>query len=167
MLGTTRWILRGLNWANWIIGLLAVTAGIAVGYVLPDQFLATAMQAGMRAPDALLGWIRVVFPLTAPVILLAHIMFTRLISVIDDARAGAAFSTINAARLRLVAWALLGTQIIDLAFGLYSQAVSEASGEYLGWSFGITGWLAVLLLFVLSRIFQQGAAIEAELAQVV
>lgn len=164
MLKTTRWILRGLNWANWIIGVLIVVAGVALGYFLSDQFLATAARSGAISPQALLDFVRVVFPMTAVVVVLAHIIFTRLIAVIDSASTGGAFTHVNAAHLRTVAWALLGTQIVDLGIGIYSQSLSVASGEYLGWSFGITGWLAVLLLFVLARIFETGAAMQADLS---
>ena len=164
MLTTSRWILRIMNWLNWGVGLIVVIGGTALGYALPDQFLAAAAQSGTQSPEALLGWIRIVFPLTAPVIILAHIIFTRLIAIIDDTRAGNSFSPANADRLQTVAWALLGTQVIDLIYGIYSQAVSEASGEYLGWSFSLTGWIAVLLLFVLARVFREGAAMRDDLA---
>jgi hypothetical protein len=32
-----------------------------------------------------------------------------------------------------------------------------------GWSFNITGWIAVLLLFVLARVFEQGAAMREDI----
>jgi hypothetical protein len=31
------------------------------------------------------------------------------------------------------------------------------------WSFGLTGWIAVLMLFVLARVFHQGARMREEL----
>jgi hypothetical protein len=163
MLKSIRMLLVGLNWLNWGLGLLAVIGGVVVAYAMPDRFLHLARQNGVGSPEALLMWMRVVFPLTALVIPLAHIIFTRLVAIIDSIPAGATFSLANAARLQAIGWALLGTQVIDLAFGLYSMQVSEQSGEYLGWSFGFTGWLAVLMLFVLAQVFRDGAAMRADL----
>jgi hypothetical protein len=163
MINTARWTLRILNWLNWGLGIPIVLLGVFAGYAMPDQFLAAMRANGSATPEAVLAYIRVGFLLTAPVIVLAHLIFTRLIAMIDTIPHGQVFSTANADRLRTVAWALLGTQVIDLIAGIYMQYLSELSGEYLGWSFGMTGWIAVLLLFVLSGIFREGAAMREEL----
>jgi hypothetical protein len=34
----------------------------------------------------------------------------------------------------------------------------------INWSFSLTRWIAVLLLFVLARVFEQGARMREELA---
>jgi hypothetical protein len=167
MLKGTRWVLNAFNWLNWGVGLAAVIAGIAVGYAMPDQFLAAARVSGSQSPEALLSWLRIAMPLTAPMILLVHIIFTRLIAIIDSIGTGTAFSLVNAYRLRSIGWALLATQILDLGIGLYSVRVGESTGEYMGWGFGFSGWLAALLIFVLAHLFRDGAAMRAELAEVV
>lgn len=163
MLKTSRWILRILNWLNWGIGVPAVLIGLAVGFAAPDQFLTAARAGGSGSPEAMLMWMQIALPMTAPMIVLVHIIFTRLIAIIDSIGGGTAFSTLNADRLRTIAWALLGTQSIDLVVGLYTVWVSEQTGEYMGWGFGLTGWLAVLLLFVLAHMFREGAVMREEL----
>lgn len=89
----------------------------------------------------------------------AHLMLTRLRDLVDSAGAGAAFSLANAVRLKTIAWAVLALQILDLAFGWVSFRFEDSPG----WSPGITGWIAVLLLFVLAQVFEQGAAMRDEL----
>jgi hypothetical protein len=163
MINAARWTLRVLNWLNWGFGIPIVLLGIFAGFIMPDQFLAALQANGSPSPEAVLAYVRLAFPLTAPIIWLAHSIFTRLIAMIDTIPAGEVFSVVNADRLRTVSWALLGTQVIDLIVGIYMTYLSELSGEYLGWSFGLTGWLAALMLFILARIFREGAVMREEL----
>ncbi|MEQ1508880.1 MAG: DUF2975 domain-containing protein [Sphingopyxis sp.] len=163
MLKTSRWILRVLNWLNWGIGVPIVVILALVTTIGAQPFIAAGGTAGVSHPQEILTLLRWMVILMVPVIALAHIIFTRLIAIIDTVPRGGAFTAANARRLRTIAWALLGTQIIDLIFGINSAATSMRTGEYIGWSFGLTGWIAVLLLFVLARIFDAGAAMQADL----
>lgn len=90
---------------------------------------------------------------------LAHILFTRLLAIIGTVGAGNAFAARNAGRLRACAWALLGMEGLHLLVG----AIYATLPFKMGWSFSATGLLAVLLLFVLSQVFAQGAAMRDEL----
>jgi hypothetical protein len=167
MLLWSRRLLAGLNILNWVTGLLIVAALGYVGFFAPDIFIDKALHHRVAHPEAAIGWLRAITFITAPVILLAHIILTRLIAMIDDLRAGRPFAAANAMRLRQIAWSLLAIQLLDLAFGLVSIRASSETGEYFGWSFGVTGWLAVLLLFVLARVFEGGAAMQDELEQTI
>lgn len=167
MLLWTRRLLAGLNILNWVTGLLIVAALSYVGFFAPDLFVDRALHHQVAHPEAAIGWLRAITFITAPVILLAHIILTRLTAMIDDLRAGRPFADVNVARLRHIAWALLAIQLLDLAFGLVSIRASAQTGAYFGWSFGLTGWLAVLLLFVLARVFEGGAAMRNELDQTI
>jgi hypothetical protein len=49
--------------------------------------------------------------------------------------------------------------------GAVAAAVSTVEVPIdLGWSFSVTRWLAVLLLFVLARVFEQGSRMREDLA---
>ena len=87
--------------------------------------------------------------------------------MIDATKAGAAFTLDNARRLRAIGWWLLATQVIDAGYGWLSLEMSRTSGEVFGWQPSLAAWLAVLLLFVLARIFEQGAAMREELEQTI
>ena len=167
MLLWNRRLLAGLNILNWTFGLLLVATLGYIGFFAPDAFIAGALRHRISNPGAAIEWLRWVTIITAPVILLAHLILTRLIAMIDDLRAGNPFTGTSATRLRHIAWALLGIQLLDFAFGLVSINASEETGEYFGWSFGLTGWLAVLLLFILARVFERGATMQDELERTI
>lgn len=163
MLTATHWTLRALNWLNWIVGVLFVLGAGYIAFIAPQAFRDIAIASEIGAPDAILLWLRVSVVAMVPMIWAIHIISTRLGAIVDSVAAGAAFSIANAGRLRTIAWALLATQAIDLVWGLVAVQASEASGEYLGWSFALTGWLAALMLFILARVFRDGARMREEL----
>jgi hypothetical protein len=96
-----------------------------------------------------------------------HILFRRMLEIVATAIAGDPFTLVNAQRLRAVGWALLFIQILDLAFGILAVTVETRIGERLGWSPSVGGWIAVLMLFVLARVFEQGSRMRDELAMTV
>jgi hypothetical protein len=95
---------------------------------------------------------------------LAHLLLTRLLAIVETVRLGDPFVTGNAARLQTTAWALLGLELLHLAVGAVAASVSSASQPLdIHWNFSITGWLAVLLLFVLARVFDYGTRMRDDL----
>jgi hypothetical protein len=95
---------------------------------------------------------------------LTHILLTRLLAIVDTVRRGDPFVAGNAARLQTSAWALLGLELMHLAVGAIAAAASSPSQPLdLDWNFSITGWLAVLLLFVLARVFDEGTRMRDDL----
>ena len=93
-----------------------------------------------------------------------HVLLSRLLAIIDTVRTGDPFVPGNAARLHACAWALLGLQILHLGVGAAAaMASTEAQPLDLDWNFSITGWLAVLLLFVLARVFDHGTRMRDDL----
>jgi hypothetical protein len=95
---------------------------------------------------------------------LTHILLTRLLAIVETVRLGDPFVADNAARLQTTAWALLGLEVLHLAVGAVAAVVSSESRPLdIDWNFSITGWLAVLLLFVLARIFDHGTRMRDDL----
>ena len=95
---------------------------------------------------------------------LAHILLTRLLAIIETVRLGDPFVAGNAARLQTTAWALLGLEVLHLVVGVVAAAAStDAQPLDLDWNFSVTGWLAVLLLFVLARVFDYGTRMRDDL----
>lgn len=162
MLILTRRILLTLLVLNWI----AVAGFVLFGGTLlaMPEFMADKLAKGF-GPNGetvrlgLVGVMAVGIAAAVP----AHVIFTRIIAMIDTVREGTPFAPINAERLRQVAWAMLALQVVDLGYGWFATQLSEATGEVMPWQFSVTGWLAVLLLFVLARVFQQGAAMQDEI----
>ena len=164
MLKTTLRILHFANWINWAFGALFVFFIVFLAMGSGDLTTRLAEElTDQAAVEAAYFWLVGLAVLSLPIVLLTHVMLTRIIAIVASAQADAAFTDVNADRFKVIAWALLAINIIDLAFGILSHWVSERSGEYFGWSLSITGWFAVLLLFVLARIFRHGARMQADL----
>jgi hypothetical protein len=121
--------------------------------VRPDEFNARLF-FGMRV-------IMVIGICTVPVV---HFVSQRLLMIVATVSTGNPFIVVNAARLRAIAWALLALDLIHFAVGAVGSSVSSAAGPlHLSWGFSLTRCIAVLLLFVLARVFEEGARMREEL----
>lgn len=95
---------------------------------------------------------------------LTHIILTRLLAIVRTVAGGDPFVAINAARLRAIAWALLGLQLLHILVGAAAAAIrSRQVPLNIEWEPSVSGWLAVLLLFVLARVFNEGARMRDDL----
>jgi hypothetical protein len=84
--------------------------------------------------------------------------------MVDTVSVGDPFVMANAARLQIIAWAVLVLELMHLAVGAIAAGVSTATAPLdLDWSLSPTRWVAVLLLFVLARVFEQGTQMREEL----
>jgi DUF2975 family protein len=88
----------------------------------------------------------------------------RLLAIVETVRAGDPFVATNATRLRAIAWALFTLQILSVLIGAIGKAVSTpAHPVHLDAGFSINGWLAVLLTFLLARVFAEGTLMREDL----
>lgn len=160
-LALSRTALRALTLLNLVLGLAIL--GLLVASLAAEGLVTTAL--GVRPGNAglMLGMrlIMVVGLISVP---LAHVVLTRLKAIVETVGAGDPFVAGNAARLQRIAWALLGLELLHLAAGAIAAAVSSPADPLdIDWSFSVTGWLAVLLLFVLARVFESGARMREDL----
>src|SRR5207237_1024035 len=96
-----------------------------------------------------------------------HVIFTRLRAIVATAQAGDPFVAANARRLHAVGWALLAIQILDLLSGLIGISLAVRHVETGGWSPSAGGWIAVLMIFVLARVFTIGTRMRDDLEMTV
>ena len=160
-LAASRLMVRALIVLNLSVGTLIFALFIA-SVIARDQVFA-ALGADVANANLIQGMrlIMVIGVGSAP---LAHILLTRLLAIIETVRLGDPFVAGNAARLQTTAWALLGLELLHLAVGAIAAAASSESQPLdVGWNFSITGWLAVLLLFVLARVFDHGTRLRDDL----
>jgi hypothetical protein len=118
------------------------------------------------SPDAdrLIMGLRVVAALGLAAIPVHYVVLKRLLAMVDTVRAGDPFVATNALRLRTIAWALLALQLLSLVIGAIGKSVSTpAHPVHLDAGFSVSGWLAVLLTFVLARVFAEGAVMREDL----
>lgn len=153
-------VLKVLNWI--IVGVFALV--LLASFVAEPAFLRGGVR--MFGPEAAAGAVRdmrIVLGIGIVTGVPAHMIFTRLLAILHSVGAGDAFVAANGRHLQVIGWALLAIQIADLGFGLVAMRASRATGEYFGWSFSVGGWISVLLVFVLARVFTQGAAMRDDL----
>jgi hypothetical protein len=159
----TRRVLRVLIGLNYLIAFLILV--LLVASIVAEGFVMTALGVPPTTINGgtILGMrlIMVVGIVSAP---LTNIVLTRLLAIVDTVKAGDPFMAENAVRLRKIAWAALGLEVLHLVVGaVVAGAFSAGKRIDIGWSFSFTPWLAVLLLFVLARVFEQGARMRDDL----
>jgi Protein of unknown function (DUF2975) len=154
--------LRILIVVNWLMGV----AILALLVVMPNERWIMAAFKLSPSPDAerLILGLRAVAVLGLVGIPLNHAILKRLLAIVLSVRAGDAFAAANAYRLQAIAWALLALQLLSLVIGAIGKAVSSpAHPVHLDAGFSISGWLAVVLTFVLARVFAEGALMREDL----
>ena len=154
--------LRILVVVNWVGGI----AILALLLIMPnEQWIMSAFKLS-PSPDAerLIMGLRAVAVLGLVAIPINYIVLKRLLAIVDTVRFGDPFVAANASRLQAIAWALLALQIISIVIGAIGKAISTpAHPVHLDAGFSINGWLAVLLTFLLARVFAQGTLMREDL----
>ena len=156
-------VLRILIVANWLMG--AAILALLVAVMLNEQWITTAFQLSPSpATERLIMGLRAVAVLGLVCIPLNYAVLKRLLAIVLTVRAGDPFVAANANRLHAIAWTLLGLQVLSLVIGAIANAVSSAAHPlHLDAGFSISGWLAVILTFVLARVFSEGALMREDL----
>jgi hypothetical protein len=84
--------------------------------------------------------------------------------MVDTVRAGDPFIADNAYRLQAIAWLLLGLQLLGMVIGAVGKIISTPGHEFhLDAGFSLNGWLAVILTFILARVFAEGTLMREDL----
>ena len=155
-------MLRILIVLNWLMG----AAILALLVVMPNEQWIMAAFKLSPSPDAdrLIMGLRAVAVLGLAAIPLNYVVLKRLLAIVETVRAGDPFVAANASRLQAIAWALLALQLLSLVIGAIGKAVSTpAHPVHLDAGFSINGWLAVLLTFLLARVFAEGTLMREDL----
>ncbi|MDQ2869978.1 MAG: DUF2975 domain-containing protein [Acidobacteriota bacterium] len=155
-------VLRILIVLNWLSGAAIATLLIA----MPTRrwiMSALALSPSPEADQLIMG-LRAIAVLGLLAIPLNYIVLRRLLAIVETVRAGDPFVAANASRLQAIAWVMLALQLLSLAIGTIAKAVSTpAHPLHLQAGFSISGWLAVLLTFLLARVFAEGTRMREEL----
>src|SRR5262249_46180180 len=155
-------VLRILIVANWLMGAVI----LALLFVMPNQQWIMAAFKISPSPDAdrLIMGLRAVAVLGLVTIPLNYALLKRLVAIVETVRAGHPFVAANASRLQAIAWVLLALQLLSMVIGAIGKAISTpAHPVHLNAGFSINGWLAVLLTFVLARVFAEGTLMHEDL----
>ncbi|MEO6221937.1 MAG: DUF2975 domain-containing protein [Vicinamibacterales bacterium] len=153
--------LRILIILNWVVGAI-ILALLALPH---EQWIMSALDLA-PSPEAsrvVLGF-RAVALLGLVAIPLNHVVLKRLLEIVETVRAGDPFVAANASRLQTIARALFVVQLLSVVIGTIGKAISgPAHPVNLDAGFSINGWLAVLLTFLLARVFAEGTRMRDDL----
>ena len=155
-------VLRILMVLNWLMG----AAIVVLLLIMPnEQWIMSAFELtpGPEAQRIVMG-LRAIAVIGLATIPLNHIVLTRLSAMVGTVRAGDPFVAANAYRLRAIAWTLLALQLVGLVIYAIAEAVSTRAHPIdLDAGFSVNGWLAVLLTFILARVFAEGTLMRDDL----
>ena len=162
-LGLSRRVLTVLIKLNVLMGFLILALLIA-SLVAEGAVMGALGVRGKGDNSTLILGMRAIMVIGICAVPVAYIILTRLLSMVDTVRNGDPFVAENADRLQTIAWAVMGLELMHVVVGIVAARASTASQTLdIHWSFSVTRWLVVLLLFVLARVFDQGTRMREEL----
>ena len=156
-------VLRILFVLNWFVGACILALLIYTFVNEPWTMRALEVTSYPNAQTVLNG-MRAIAAIGLVTIPLNHIILTRLLAMVGTVRSGDPFVAANAYRLRAIAWTLLALQLLGLAIAAIVKFISTPEHPVdIEAGFSINGWLAVLMTFILARVFAEGTLMREDL----
>jgi len=155
-------VLRLLVVLNWLLG----AAILVLLLVMPNERWIMSAFDLIPSPEAtrIVWGLRLVAVLGLVTIPLNYLNLRRLLAMVDTVRRGDPFVAANARRLQAIAWTLLILQLIGGVIWAIGEIISTPAHPVdLDAGFSVNGWLAVLLTFVLARVFAEGTVMREDL----
>jgi len=155
-------VLRVLIVLNWLLGL----AILALLVVIPhEQWIMQSLDLTPSAEaDRVILGLRAIAVIGLATIPINYMILRRLLAIVETVRVGDPFVAANALRLQAIAWALLALQLLGLVIATIVKAISTPAHPVdIDAGLSVPGWLAVLLTFVLARVFAEGTLMREDL----
>ena len=155
--------LRVLIVLNWLGGAAILTLLTATLVAEQWTFTALGIPQSSAIPSMFTG-LRAIAVIGLVAVPLNDVVLTRLLAIVETVRWGDPYVATNARRLQVIAWALLGLQLSSLVVGAIGHAIATpAVPLHLDAGFSTGGWLAVLLTFIVARVFAAGTLMREDL----
>lgn len=155
--------LRILIVLNWFFG-ACVAALLAFTFVNEAWTMKALGVTGM--PDAVrVMWaMRGIAALGVLAVPLNYLILKRLLLIVETVRAGDPFVAANAYRLHAIAWLMVALQLISITIAVIGRAISTPEHPFhLDAGFSVNSWLAIILTFLLARVFAEGTLMREDL----
>lgn len=155
-------VLRLLVLLNWFVGAAILTLLVALPH---EQWILKSFDLA-PSPDAdrLIWGLRAIAVVGLVTIPLNHAILKRLLAMVETVRRGDPFVAANAYRLQAIAWVLVALQLLSLVVAAIAKMISSpAHPVHMDAGFSVSGWLAVLMAFVLARVFAEGTLMREDL----
>jgi hypothetical protein len=150
-----------------VIALVGVLLVVCAGYIAidPSGLSVELLNEGIAHPDHNVVIAIVAVMLLALIPLVMAVLFLHLLRlIIDSVGMGDPFVPENAVRLSRMAWLAVGIQVASIPIGAIgtwlAQHVKDADIDI---GVSLQGIALALVLFVLARVFRQGAEMREEL----
>jgi hypothetical protein len=155
-------VLRVLIVVNWLYG----AALLVLLFLTPNE--QWIMQAFKLSPspdtDRLIAAMQAMVVVGIASVPLNYAVLKRLLGIVKTVREGNPFLAANAQRLQVIAWLLVTLQVLSMIVGALARSVwTPEHPVSVNAGFSINGWLAVLLTFLLARVFAEGARMRDDL----
>jgi hypothetical protein len=120
--------------------------------------------AGFADAERVMNGMRAVAALGLVAIALNFPILRRLLAMVGTVRAGDPFVAANAYRLNAIAWLMVALQLISIVIAAIGKAISTSEHPFdLDAGFSVNSWLAIILTFVLARVFAEGTLMREDL----
>jgi hypothetical protein len=159
----SRRVLRVLTKLNLLMGTLILA--LLIASLIAESWVMAALGARPAPGNSMLiVGMRLIMVIGLCGVPIVHLVLARLLTIVETVSVGNPFVIANAVRLKTIAWAILGLELMHFAVGTVAARVSTTAAPLnIGWGFSLTRWLAVLMLFVLARVFELGAHMREDL----
>lgn len=155
--------LRILIVLNWFFG-ACILALLAFTFVNEPWTMRALGVTGMADAHGVMWAMRGVAALGVMAVPFNYLILKRLLLMVETVRAGDPFVAANAHRLHGIAWLMVALQLISIAIAAIGQAISTAEHPFdLDAGFSVNSWLAIILTFVLARVFAEGTLMREDL----
>lgn len=144
--------------------MLAVALGLTLSLILSTQFAGIVSESlpGTDVPSAMTG-MRLLMLLGVAMSVATEILLVTLGAITTSASAGDPFIAVNAQRLQKIGWCLFVLQLFEVPGALIARYFPSMGPAAPSGDFSIGGWIAVLMVFVLARVFAAGSAMRDDL----
>jgi hypothetical protein len=155
-------LLRILVVVNWLAGAAILALLVATP---TSQWIRSALGVPPSPEaDRLIAGLYAIALLGLAAVPLNYIFLNRLLAIVETVREGDPFVAANARRLQAIARTLLALQLLSLTIGAIARTVSTPAHPLrVNAGFSIGGWLAVLLTYLLARVFAEGTLMRDDL----
>jgi hypothetical protein len=158
------WVtLRILVVLNWVF--CACILALLVYTFINEAWTMKALGvAGFSDAQQVMWSMRGVAALGVAAALPTYLILKRLLAMIRTVRVGDPFVAANADRLQAIAWLSVVLQLISITIGGIGKAISTPEHPFhLDAGFSLNSWVAILLIFVLARVFAEGTLMREDL----
>ena len=164
LLNTTRVVLFIILGIVGFVGVALALASAALPLWWDDALGAIVRERPTVSPDGLQPMLLVLFAGIIVILGLVWTVVRKLIAIVGTVSEGDPFVRANAIRLRSIGWLLIAIELGGIPVALLASRVADHFGDNdVTYEISVSGLLAILMTFVLARVFKRGAEMREEL----